>query len=56
MSHLPERDREVVKYFFGIEHKEQTPETIADMFGLTKERVRQIIKFSIEIQLWQGYM
>ena len=33
---------------FGIEHKERTPETIADMFGLTKERVRQIIKISIE--------
>lgn len=48
LSHLPERDREVVKYFFGIEHKERTPETIADMFGLTKERVRQIIKISIE--------
>ena len=33
---------------FTPEHKEQTPETIADMFGLTKERVRQIIKISIE--------
>ena len=48
LSHLPERDREVVKYFFGIEHKERTPETIDDMFGLTKERVRKIIKISIE--------
>lgn len=48
LKHLDERDRKIIMLYFGIGCEEETPETIADIFGLTKERVRQIIKLSIE--------
>lgn len=47
LSHLSERDREIVTLFFGIGDKEYTIDTIARMKSLTNERVRQIIKLSI---------
>ncbi len=39
---LCEREREIVKKFFGIACQEMTLEEIGDEFGLTRERVRQI--------------
>lgn len=48
LNHLDERDRKIIMLYFGISCEEETPETIANIFGLTKERVRQIIKLSIE--------
>lgn len=41
-SMLCEREREIVKKFFGIACQEMTLEEIGDEFGLTRERVRQI--------------
>lgn len=39
---LSEREREIIKMFFGIGYVEMTLEEIGDKFGLTRERVRQI--------------
>jgi RNA polymerase primary sigma factor len=42
LSTLTERERDIVKYFFGIGTQEMTLEEIGEQFGLTRERVRQI--------------
>ncbi|MEA4868703.1 MAG: RNA polymerase sigma factor RpoD/SigA [Bacteroidia bacterium] len=42
LSTLTERERDIVKYFFGIGTGEMTLEEIGEFFGLTRERVRQI--------------
>ena len=42
LSTLTERERDIVKYFFGIGSVEMTLEEIGEHFGLTRERVRQI--------------
>ncbi len=42
LSTLTDRERDIVKYFFGIGSAEMTLEEIGDEFGLTRERVRQI--------------
>ena len=42
LSTLTERERDIVKYFFGIGTAEMTLEEIGEQFGLTRERVRQI--------------
>ncbi|MFC2151898.1 RNA polymerase sigma factor RpoD/SigA [Bacteroidota bacterium] len=42
LATLTEREREILKYFFGIGVSEMTLEEIGDRFGLTRERVRQI--------------
>ena len=42
LSTLPERERDIVKDFFGIGTSEMTLEEIGEKFGLTRERVRQI--------------
>lgn len=42
LSTLTERERDIVKYFFGIGASEMTLEEIGEHFGLTRERVRQI--------------
>lgn len=42
LSTLTDRERDIVKYFFGISETELTLEEIGDKFGLTRERVRQI--------------
>lgn len=42
LSTLTEREREIVRSFFGIDSHEMTLEEIGDKFGLTRERVRQI--------------
>jgi RNA polymerase primary sigma factor len=41
-SLLAERERDIVRAFFGIGCPEMTLEEIGDQFGLTRERVRQI--------------
>ena len=42
LSTLTDRDREIIKSFFGIGCQEMTLEEIGERFGLTRERVRQI--------------
>lgn len=42
LATLTERERDIVKYFFGIGTQEMTLEEIGEHFGLTRERVRQI--------------
>jgi RNA polymerase sigma factor, sigma-70 family len=42
VSTLAERERDIVRKFFGIGTAELTLEEIGDEFGLTRERVRQI--------------
>lgn len=42
LSTLTDRERDIVKYFFGIGCPEKTLEEIGDEFDLTRERVRQI--------------
>ncbi|MDE6827066.1 MAG: sigma-70 family RNA polymerase sigma factor, partial [Paramuribaculum sp.] len=42
LHQLPERDREILKMFFGIGYQEMTLEEIGAKFELTRERVRQI--------------
>ncbi len=42
LATLTEREKDIVKYFFGIGCSEMTLEEIGDKFGLTRERVRQI--------------
>ena len=42
LATLTERERDIVKYFFGIGTQEMTLEEIGEYFGLTRERVRQI--------------
>lgn len=42
LGQLAERERDIIKMFFGIGCQEMTLEEIGDRFGLTRERVRQI--------------
>ena len=42
LKQLYEREREVIKMFFGIGYPEMTLEEIGEKFDLTRERVRQI--------------
>ena len=42
LSTLTEREKDIIRMFFGIGCREMTLEEIGDKFGLTRERVRQI--------------
>ncbi|MCQ2226634.1 MAG: RNA polymerase sigma factor RpoD/SigA [Bacteroidales bacterium] len=42
LTTLSERERDIIRYFFGIGVPEMTLEEIGERFGLTRERVRQI--------------
>ena len=42
LATLTERERDIIKYFFGIGCSEMTLEEIGEKFDLTRERVRQI--------------
>lgn len=42
LSKLSERDSEIIRMFFGLNQTEKSLDEIADHFGLTRERVRQI--------------
>ena len=42
LATLTERERDIIRYFFGISTQEMTLEEIGEKFALTRERVRQI--------------
>jgi RNA polymerase primary sigma factor len=42
LATLTERERDIIRLFFGIMCQEMTLEEIGEKFGLTRERVRQI--------------
>jgi RNA polymerase primary sigma factor len=42
LATLTERERDIIRLFFGIACQEMTLEEIGEKFGLTRERVRQI--------------
>ena len=42
LATLTERERDIIRLFFGINCQEMTVEEIGEKFGLTRERVRQI--------------
>ncbi len=42
LTTLTERESDIIRLFFGIGYMEMTLEEIAERFGLTRERVRQI--------------
>lgn len=48
LKQLYEREREIIKMFFGIGYPEMTLEEIGDRFDLTRERVRQIKEKAIK--------
>ncbi len=63
LSTLTDREREIVKSFFGIGCQEMTLEEIGERFGLTRERVRQIkekairrLKMPNRSKLLKGYL
>ena len=47
LATLTDRERDIIRYFFGIGCPEMTLEEIGEKFGLTRERARQIKEKSI---------
>ena len=63
LSTLTERERDIIKLFFGINTQEMTLEEIGEKFGLTRERVRQIkekairrLRHSSRIKMLKKYL
>lgn len=63
LATLTERERDIIRYFFGISCQEKTLEEIGDEFGLTRERVRQIkekairrLRHSTKSKLLKAYL
>lgn len=49
LSRIPERARVLLSLYFGItDHRLRTLEDVATFFGVTRERVRQLIEFSLD--------
>jgi RNA polymerase primary sigma factor len=47
LSKLDDKERAIIKMYFGIDGEPMTLEAIGDEFDLTKERIRQIKSKSI---------
>lgn len=62
LKQLYDREREIIKMFFGIGYPEMTLEEIGEKFNLTRERVRQIKEKAIKrlkgqkSKLLKGYL
>jgi len=63
LATLTERERYIVKLYFGIQVKELSLDEIADLLGLTRERVRQIkekairrLRFNSKNKLLRSYL
>ncbi len=63
LSTLTDRERDIIRYFFGIGCAEMTLEEIGEQFGLTRERVRQIkekairrLRHNSRSKLLKGYL
>ena len=62
LKQLYDREREIIKMFFGIDYPEMTLEEIGEKFDLTRERVRQIKEKAIrrlkgnKSKLLKGYL
>lgn len=63
LATLTERERDIIRYFFGIACQEMTLEEIGEKFGLTRERVRQIkekairrLRHTSRSKLLKGYL
>jgi RNA polymerase sigma factor (sigma-70 family) len=48
LSTLNERERNIIKLKYGFDSEEKSLQEIGDIYGISKERVRQIIKRAIE--------
>lgn len=49
LATLPDRERDCLSSFFGINRKAESYSEIADRYGLSRERVRQIVDKSIRV-------
>jgi RNA polymerase primary sigma factor len=63
LATLTERERDIIRHFFGIACQEMTLEEIGEKFGLTRERVRQIkekairrLRHTSRSRLLKGYL
>lgn len=53
LSHLSQREQNILRKFYGIDVREETLESISEYYGLTRERARQIKEKAI-VKLREG--